>query len=192
MYAHIDNMYRMASDKLFMLRHFRSYLTQFAAITIVKTMILPYLDMGNCFLTGVKQKETDRLETLLNTSLRLAYNVKNPMDISRYELHCSSKMLPLKYRRNYFLLTVTYRLINTGNITLKIPNRATRFNNGPVVQYDTPHTTRCQKLPYFIAAHEWNKLTSEVRLSPTIDNFKNIIKNLLFEQYHMDNTIPTH
>ena len=62
LYAHIDN---MASDKLFMLCHIRQYLTQYAAVTIVKTMILPYLDMGNCFLTGVKQKETNRLETLL-------------------------------------------------------------------------------------------------------------------------------
>ena len=56
MYSHIDNIYRMASDKLFMLRHVRSYLTHKAALTIVKTMILPYLDLGNCFLTGVKIK----------------------------------------------------------------------------------------------------------------------------------------
>ena len=87
----------MASDKLLMLRYIRSYLTQFAAVTIVKTMILPYLDMGNCFLTGVKQKETNRLETRLNTILRVAYCVKNPIDVSRYRLHCSSKILPLKY-----------------------------------------------------------------------------------------------
>ena len=102
MYAHIDNMYRMASDKLFMFRLNRQYLTEFAAVTIVKTMILPYLDMGNCFLTGVKQKETDRLETLLNTSLRVAYRVNNPVDVSRYDLHCSAKILPLRYRRKYF------------------------------------------------------------------------------------------
>ena len=102
MYNHIDNMYRMASDKLFILRFIRPYSTQFAAITqitIVKTMILPYLDIGNCLLTGVKLKEIDRLETVLNTSLPVAYNVKNPVDVSRYKLHCSSKVLPLNYRR---------------------------------------------------------------------------------------------
>ena len=190
MYAHIDNMYRMASDKLFMFRHIRQYLTEFAAITIVKTMILPYLDMGNCFQTGVKQKETDRLETLLNTSLRVAYRVNNPVDVSRYDLHCSAKILPLRYRRKYFLLTITYRLIKTGKINLKIPTRNTRFNSGPVIQYDIPRTTRCQKLPFFVAASQWNDLTAEIRLSPTIDNFKNIIKNLLFQQYHLDNTVP--
>ena len=190
MYSHIDNIYRMASDKLFMLRHIRSYLTHKAALTIVKTMILPYLDLGNCLLTGVKIKETNRLETLLNTSLRVAHCVKRPIDVSRYELHCSSKILPMKYRRIYFLLTITYRLINTGNMPLKNPVRNTRFNSGPVIDFEVPHTTRCQKLPFFTASSEWNKLIVETRLSPSIDNFKNIIKNMLFEQYHMDNTLP--
>ena len=190
MYTHIDSMYRIASDKLFMLRYIRPSLTQFAAVTIVKTMILPYLDMGNRFLTGVKQKETNRLETLLNTSLRVTYSFKNPTDVSRYILHCSSKVLPLKYRRKYFLLTVTYRLIQTGNMPLKDSTRNTRYIRGPVIDFDVPHTTRCQKLPYFTACTEWNNCKAETRLSPSMDNFKNIIKTILFEQYHVENSIP--
>ena len=66
-------MYRMASDKLYMLRHKRKYVTEKAAILVMKTMVLPYLDMGNCFLTAVEVKETNRLETLLNASIRVAY-----------------------------------------------------------------------------------------------------------------------
>ena len=190
MYTHIDNMYRMASDKLYILRHIRSYLTQFAAVTIVKTMILPYLDMGNCFLTAVKLKETNRLETLLNTSLRVAYCVKNPIDMSRYRLHCLSKILPLKYRRKCFLLTITYRLIKTGIMPIKDCTKITRHNSGPVIDFRVPHSTRCQKLPYFAACMDWNNLKAETRLSPSIDNFKNIIKSNLFEQYHLDNSIP--
>ena len=64
MHSHIDFMYRMASDKLYMLRHIRKYVDEKAAILIMETMVLPYLDMGNCFLTAVKVKETNRLETL--------------------------------------------------------------------------------------------------------------------------------
>ena len=90
-----------------------------ASLLITKTMVLPYLDLGNCFLTGVKQKETDRMEVLLNTSLRLAYLIRKPIDISRYKLHCQSKILPLSYRRKYFLLTTLYRLIQNGCISLK-------------------------------------------------------------------------
>ena len=61
---------------------------------------------NNLNITAVKLKETNRLETLLNTSLRVAYCVKNPIDMSRYRLHCLSKILPLKYWRKYFLLTI--------------------------------------------------------------------------------------
>ena len=48
MYSYVDLMYRMASDKLYMLRHIRKYVTEKAAIFIMKTMVLPYLDIGNC------------------------------------------------------------------------------------------------------------------------------------------------
>ena len=40
-----------------------------------------------------------------------------------------------------------------------------------VIDFDVPHTTRCQKLPYYTAAILWNSLPVESRLSPSIDNF---------------------
>ena len=187
MYDHIDYMYRMASDKLYLLRHVRKFLTESAAILIMKTMILPYLDMGNCFLTGVKVKETNRLETLLNASIRVAYCINRPVDITRYDLHCRAKILPLHYRRTYFLLTTVYRLIQTNCIPLKPVIRDTRHNAGPIINFEIPHTTRCQKLPFYYAATQWNSLPSETRLSPTMNNFKNIVRTKLFEQYNIDN-----
>ena len=135
----------------------------------------------------MKVKETDRLETLLNTSLRVAYSIKNPRDFSRYYLHCKAKILPLYYRRKYFLLTIMYRLIQNGLIPIKVSTHDTRQNRGPVVDFEIPHTTRCQKLPFYSAAILWNSLPAETRLSPLLDNFKNILKNILFEQYHLDN-----
>ena len=39
MYSHVDLMYRMASDKLNMLRHIRKYVTEKTAILIMKTMV---------------------------------------------------------------------------------------------------------------------------------------------------------
>ena len=145
----------------------------------MKTMILPYLDMGNCFLSAVEVKETNRLETLLNASIRVAYSI--------IKLHCYSKIMPLYYRRTYFLLTIVYRLIQTKCISLKPATRDTRYNSGPVIDYEIPHTTRCQKLPFFYAATQWNSLSPEIRLSFLIDDFKNIAKTKLFKQYHLEN-----
>ena len=92
-------------------------------------MVLPYLDMGNGFLTAVKVKETNRLEVLLSASIRVAYSIKRIVDVTRYNLHCNSKILPLYYRRTYFLLTILYRLIETKCISLKPATRDTRYNN---------------------------------------------------------------
>ena len=39
-----------------MLRHIPKFVTEKAAI-LVKTMVLPYLDLRSCFLTAVKVKE---------------------------------------------------------------------------------------------------------------------------------------
>ena len=53
--------------------------------------------------------------------------------------------------------------------------------------YEIPHTTLFQKLPFYYAETQWNSLSPEIRLSPLIDNFKNIVKTKLSEQYHLDN-----
>ena len=64
----------------------------------------------------------------------------------------------MKYCRIYFLLTITYRLCNTSIVPLKNPERNTRFNSGPAIDFNVPHATRCQKLPFFTASSEWNNL----------------------------------
>ena len=37
-----------------------------------------------------------------------------------------------------------------------------RYNSGPVIDYEIPHTTRCQKLPFYYAATQWNSLSPEM------------------------------
>ena len=65
-----------------------------------------YLDMGHCFLTAFKVKETNRLETLLNASIRVACSIKRPVNVLRYNLHCNSKNPAFLSHRTYFLLTI--------------------------------------------------------------------------------------
>ena len=44
--------YKLASYKLLLLKRVRPVITEFTALTIVKSMLLPYLDMGNMFLSS--------------------------------------------------------------------------------------------------------------------------------------------
>ena len=33
--------------------------------------------------------------------------------------------------------------------------RDTRYNSGPIIDYEIPHTTKCQKLPFYYAAIQY-------------------------------------
>ena len=46
-------------------------ITEFTALTIVKSMLLPYLDMGNLFFSSQTLKDQGKLDIILNTALRL-------------------------------------------------------------------------------------------------------------------------
>ena len=74
--------YKLASHKLFMLKRIRNAITEHTALTIVKTMLLMYLDMGNIFLTSQTLENVGKLDVLQNTALRVVYQVYKP-----YEVH---------------------------------------------------------------------------------------------------------
>ena len=79
--------YKLASDKLFMLRRLRSTITEYTALTIVKTMILPYLDMGNLFMSSQTAANQGKPDAILNTALRVVYlisTINSTMVFSHY------------------------------------------------------------------------------------------------------------
>ena len=57
-----------------MLKRVRPFINEYTALTVLKTMMLPYLDMGNMFFTGLPSAELERLDIILNTGLRTVFN----------------------------------------------------------------------------------------------------------------------
>ena len=131
--------------KLLMLKCIRPFVDEFTALTITKTMLLPYLDMGNMFFTALPAKDMDQLKfrvfnTLLNTALRIVYRIKYPSDIHRLKLYTKADLLPLEYRRKYFLLNLTHRMICTQEIMVHEPIQITRATQAHlVVEHYTPY-----------------------------------------------------
>ena len=73
--------YKLASHKLLMLKRISNMITEYTALTIVKTMLLPYLDMGNIFMTSQTSENVGKLDVLLNTALRVVYQVYKPYEV---------------------------------------------------------------------------------------------------------------
>ena len=92
-----------------MFKRIRPLETEFTALTIVKTMLLPYLDMGNLFFTSQTQKDLGKLDIIMNTALRLVYGVRIAREVHTLDLYTKSNMFSLKYRRKYFMLNLIHR-----------------------------------------------------------------------------------
>ena len=140
-----------------MLRRLRSTITEFTALTIVKTMLLPYLDMGNLYMSSQTDSNLSKLDVILNTALRIVYHIHKPYEAHNLYLYCRANLFALKYGRKYLLLNLMFRLIHNGDIELIIPQRETRNNQAPIVQTYIAINDTIGKSPVYYARNLWNK-----------------------------------
>ena len=126
--------YKLASYKLLLLRRVCSYITEFTALTIVKSMFLPYLDMGNLYFSALSQKELGKLDTILNSALRTVYNICVPWETHNVDIYNRANLFSLTYRPKYFMLNLIHRLIYTGDIELHERVRVTQRNQAPILK----------------------------------------------------------
>ena len=175
--------YKLASHKLFMLRRLRSTVTEFTALTIVKTMLLPYLDMGNLYMSSQTAVNLNKFDVILNTALRVVYQIHKPYEAHNLDLYCRANLFSLKYRRKYFLLNMMFRLIHNGDIDLVIPLRETRNNKAPTVKTYIAINDTVGKSPVYVARDLWNKLSIEFRSIENLDAFKVKNRKSMYEAY---------
>ena len=61
---HLNNIIKITAHKINLLSKVRQYLTEFASITIYKTMILPYFDYGDILFINSSKKQLNKLDHL--------------------------------------------------------------------------------------------------------------------------------
>ena len=166
--------YRLASYKLLLLKRVQPVITEFTALTIVKSMLLPYLDIGNLFLSSQTPNDLGKLDVILNTALRSVYNIHIPRDVHMLDIYTRASIFPLKYRRKYFMLNLAHRLITTGQIHQVIAQRETRHNIAPVLQQYVPQNEIIAKSPTFVTRSFWNSLPVNYRNIESHEQFKSI------------------
>ena len=147
--------YKLASYKLLLLRRVRSYITEFTSLTIVKSMLLPYLDMGNLYFSTLSHKELGKLDTILNSALRTVYNIRVPWETHNVDIYNRANLFSLTYRRKYFMLNLIHRLIYTGDIELHEPVRVTRRNQAPILKTIIASNQTIAKSPVYTARNKY-------------------------------------
>ena len=178
--------YKLASYKLLFLKRVRPIVTEHTALTIVKSMLLPYLDMINLLLSSQTNKDLSNLDVILNTALRTVYCINVPRSVYMLEVFTKANIFPLKYRRKYLMLNLAHRLIITGQIKQVEAQRETRHNAAPVLHQPVPLNNIISKSPTFVMNSYWNNLPVDTRNINGHDQFKNTIRNMVNSEYVRD------
>ena len=171
---HIDNCYRLAAHKIYLLSKIRRYINFQASQMIYKTMVLPYMDYGDLIYDGANYNALERLQTLQNRGLRICINERGY--ISSVELHQRCRTAMLAPRRLAHLRNFMYKkqecldLIDSRNIY-------TRNHAATVYKVAQPSLEKFKQNPLYRGAVDWNNLPVNIRNIPSYNQFKNTQKN---------------
>ena len=105
---HLNNIIKITAHKINLLAKVRQYLTEFASVTIYKTMILPYFDYGDILFMNSSKKLLGKLDRLQKRAVKicLRLGLDTPEDIllnnakiAKLEKRCDAHLLNYMYKK---------------------------------------------------------------------------------------------
>ena len=161
---------KLTSHKVYQLSIIRKYLTKNAAITIYKSMILPYFDYGDVFLINANQQLLGKIQRIQNRGLQICLGVEARTKTSA--AHLSSKVARLADRRVAHLRNYMYkRSQNESYLDKRQVN--TRERDAKVFKVFIPKGEAYKQSVLYKGAVEWNNLEVETRNINSYLAFKN-------------------
>ena len=165
------------SNKIFMLRKIRKFLTFEAAVAVYKQTILPIIDYAGFLLISCKKGDRNDFQKLQNDILRIC-NISRLSDrVSIVDLYSRCKIISLEQRMRKQLLWLMY-ILSKDIEFLKVPNRVTRNAEKVTFKVHVKITPVYERSPYFVGTKLWNDLTKHVQESPDIYAFKKEIDRM--------------
>ena len=76
--THLNQVYKLASHKIYLLSKISNLLTEHAALAIYRSKILPYFDYGDILYHSALNHNADRLQKLQNRALRICLKQEHP------------------------------------------------------------------------------------------------------------------
>ena len=173
---HIAEIAKLVSHKLYLLSRIRKYITQFACITIFKSMVLSLIEYGDIVYGGTSQNNLDKLDRLFYRGLRICDNSNNK--ISKNVLCTDCHISTLEIRRELHLLLFMHKQQQKEEL-LKQVNICTRLHQAPVFKLYKPNTEKARQNVMYRGALSWNSLPAQDRNS----DFKIFKTKLLHDQF---------
>ena len=165
-----------SNHKLYMLGRIRKYLNTTAAVTILKSMVLPFLEYGGLFLEACDERFQDKLHRIFCRGIRLALN-NYSNHINEFELHQAINFLPLTYRRGLMIAKHMFKEKEKSNVNLVIRSgMSTRLHDGPVMLVPDATNDKFKRFLPWLGPSVWNSLPSDVRNQSSYSGFVRDLK----------------
>ena len=210
MVTHINTKCRTACMHLYNLRRIRKYLSREATETLVHSLIFSHIDYCNALLHGIPKYQLEKLQRIQNMAAKLIFQQPKFSHVSPLliQLH----WLPVEYRIVFKLLLLTFKGVHKlapsyicdmfAVKSINYPCRSSTsiddisYSNGEVdgdirktqvIHLNVPKTSRVtfQSRSLEVAGPKlWNDLPIQLRQESDVDNFKKMLKTLLFKRAH--------
>ena len=181
-YCHLNNFWKAANKLNWELK-----------LQLVTSFVLPLIDYCNITFLAASQRNVNKLQKLLNSSIRFIFNLCG----KRYRLPTTDYMkrlhiLPVEYRVKYKLSLLVYKCINgiaptylqdliTPNITYShLRSSSNLYDLQPIV----PKSKYGESAFSYAAPVTWNELPNDIKFSPNVESFKTKLKTHYFIEYY--------
>ena len=158
MKQHANNLIKLGSLKLFMLRHVRKMIMMQAALMIFKSVFLGVLDYGSIFVSSLPEQIKEDIQILQNHALRSGLNIMDPRNVNILEMHANTNGQLFRHRMIRSLLLCIRNAVEEGTLCLTNTEVRTRQNDGHTIKLPIPKTKHIRKTPFYWGSKIWNSL----------------------------------
>ena len=188
MAAHVSSVTRACYLQLYRISQIRAYLTNEAASTLARSLILSKLDYSNSLLYGLPDVLINKLQLVQNNAARLVKRKKKSDHVTPLlmDLH----WLPVEQRILFKVNMITFKALNdlapayiSELIGPYVPAYNSRASKKDLLAEKGARLKRSGDRAYSICGPKlWNQLPEDIRKCMTLTSFKSALKKHLFQQ----------
>ena len=170
---HVGQVIRTVLHKLILLSKIKRYLKDDTALSIYKSMMLPYFDYADVIFDTALNKDITKLQRLQNRCLKISLGKER-----RFCTEAAHKLanVPfLKDRREAHILNFMYHRSSNKSL-LNSREIRTRAHDAPLFEIIIPRCEAFKRSVGYAGGTKWNELPPGLRNTNTFQEFKTIQK----------------